>query len=96
MSDEAMETPLEELMESDLKHYDEASSAIFTWHSGIPTAIRYYAIDRPKLEKENATHIMMRDVIKEELKKVMEENNALKGRLAKCLDLFDPHGLLGL
>jgi hypothetical protein len=96
MSDEAMETPLEELMESDLKHYDELSSAACVWHSGIPTAIRYYAIDRPKLEKENSTHIMMRDVIKEELKKVMEENNSLTESLAKYKDLFDPHNLLDL
>ena len=46
------ETPLEELMESDLKHYEEASSAVHTWHSGIPDAIRFYYKDRIALQKE--------------------------------------------
>jgi chorismate mutase len=49
-----------------------------------------------ELKKENSTHIMMRDVIKEELKKVMEENNSLTESLAKYKDLFDPHNLLDL
>ena len=119
-----METPLEELMQRDLEHYEEASTAIMHYSSGIPTAIRHYAIDRPKQEEkfkalakisdkqeeqiaeleakvkhlaeDNAVHLMMRDVIKEELKKVMVEDNTLKERLEKYRELFDPHNLLGI
>ena len=38
----AYQTPLEDLRESDLKHYNEASTAIHHWSSGVPTAINFY------------------------------------------------------
>lgn len=35
-------TPLEDLRESDLKHYEEASTSIHHWSSNIPRAINFY------------------------------------------------------
>lgn len=52
MKEKANVTPLEELMESDLKHYEEASSAVHEWHSGIPQAIRFYHQDRIALQQQ--------------------------------------------
>lgn len=37
-----MKTPLEDLRKSDLEHYEEASSSIHHWSSGIPRAINFY------------------------------------------------------
>jgi len=36
------QTPKEDLMNDALKHYEEASTAIHHWKSGIPQAIRHY------------------------------------------------------
>jgi hypothetical protein len=53
MDDEqAMETPLEELMNSDLEHYQKAATTMKEWHSGIPDAIRFYHTEKPILEEE--------------------------------------------
>jgi len=35
-------TPLEDLRNSDLKHYEEASTKIHHWSSGVPRAINFY------------------------------------------------------
>jgi hypothetical protein len=35
-------TPLEDLRNSDLEHYEEASTKIHHWSSGIPRAINFY------------------------------------------------------
>lgn len=39
---EAQQTPLEELRQSDLKHYDELSTKCNHWSSGLPRAINFY------------------------------------------------------
>jgi len=39
---EANQTPLEELRQSDLKHYDELSTKCNRWSSGLPRAINFY------------------------------------------------------
>ena len=36
------QTSPQDLMQSDLKHYDEAASSINCWHSNIPKAIKAY------------------------------------------------------
>jgi hypothetical protein len=39
---ETVQTPLEELRQSDLKHYDELSTQCHHWSSGVPRAINFY------------------------------------------------------
>ena len=39
---EPKQTPLEELRQSDLKHYDELSTEFHHWSSGVPRAINFY------------------------------------------------------
>ena len=36
------QTPLEELKQSDLKHYDELSTKSHIWANSIPRAINFY------------------------------------------------------
>jgi len=38
----ACQTPLEDLRNMHLKHYDEASTAIHHWSNGVPKAINFY------------------------------------------------------
>ena len=38
----AVQTPLEELRQSDLKHYDKLSTECHHWSSGVPRAINFY------------------------------------------------------
>ena len=40
--EQAYKTPLEDLRNSDLIHYEEASTKIHCWSSGIPRAINFY------------------------------------------------------
>ena len=106
MSDEAMETPDSEMMESDLRHYEDVSSQACHWSSGVPHAIRFYWENKgaiaeleakvTHLAKENAMHIERRGMVKESVKQVMDENSILHERIAKYKDLFDPHNLLGI
>jgi len=42
MEERACQTPLEDLRKDALKHYDEASTKIHCWQSGIPNAINFY------------------------------------------------------
>jgi hypothetical protein len=42
MEERACQTPLEDLRKDALKHYDEASTKIHCWQSGIPIAINFY------------------------------------------------------
>jgi len=42
MENRACQTPLEDLRERDLKHYDDASTSIHHWSSGVPRAINFY------------------------------------------------------
>jgi hypothetical protein len=35
-------TPLEDIRQSDLKHYDELSTKYHHWSSGVPRAINFY------------------------------------------------------
>lgn len=39
---ETAQTSLEELRQSDLKHYDELSTKFHHWVSGVPRAINFY------------------------------------------------------
>ena len=38
----AFKTPLEDLRQDNLKHYEEASTKIHHWSSGVPRAINFY------------------------------------------------------
>lgn len=38
----AAQTPLKDLRQSALRHYDEISTAAHVWHSVIPKAINFY------------------------------------------------------
>jgi len=40
--DRTYQTPLEDLRHDALNHYDEASSKLHHWQSGIPIAINFY------------------------------------------------------
>lgn len=80
--DQSCETPLEELMEADLKHYEEASSAVHTWSNQIPQAIRFWYMEKPKMEAKYKALAKISD---------MQEKH-----IAKMKDLFDPHNLMGL
>jgi len=51
MEERACQTPKEDLMNSALDHYDEASTAIHYWSSDIPKAIRHYYMCDQKLNK---------------------------------------------
>lgn len=51
MEHQACETPREDLMNSALEHYEEASSSIHHWQSDIPKAIRHYYLGDQKLNK---------------------------------------------
>lgn len=44
----AKQTPKKDLMESALKHYEEAATAIHHWNSSIPDAIREYFSEKPQ------------------------------------------------
>ena len=52
MEQQACQTPKEDLMNSALNHYEEASTAIHHWNSDIPKAIRHYYIGDQKLNKK--------------------------------------------
>lgn len=65
-------TPVEDLCASALKHYDEVSSAAHHWHSVIPQAIRYWYLERPKLERENAELKKERDEARANYKFMVE------------------------
>ena len=51
--EQSCETPLDDLMESDLKHYEEASSAIHCWSNQIPQAINFWYKGKLELEIQN-------------------------------------------
>jgi hypothetical protein len=40
--DRTIQTPLNDLRQRDLEHYNEASTKLYFWKSGIPTAINFY------------------------------------------------------
>jgi len=40
--DRTCQTPLEDLRQDALKHYDEASTKLHCWQNGIPRAINFY------------------------------------------------------
>lgn len=46
------EATVEELCESALKHYDDLSTRCSHWHNQVPQAIRYWYLERPKVERE--------------------------------------------
>jgi len=52
MEHQAYQTPKEDLMNSALEHYEEASNAIHHWNSDIPKAIRHYYTGDQKLNKK--------------------------------------------
>ena len=39
---QAYQTPIEDLRKGDLNHYEEASSSIHCWRSGVPKSINFY------------------------------------------------------
>ena len=39
---ETNQTPLEDLRQSDLKHYDKLSTECYHWSSSLPKAINFY------------------------------------------------------
>jgi hypothetical protein len=41
-TEQPMQTPLSDLEQSALEHYEEASNAIHHWSSDIPKAIKFY------------------------------------------------------
>jgi len=52
MEHQVYQTPKEDLMNSALNHYEEASTSIHHWNSDIPKAIRHYYICDQKLNKK--------------------------------------------
>ncbi len=40
--EQAYQTPIADLRNSDLNHYEEASSSIHHWSSGVPKAINFH------------------------------------------------------
>ena len=50
--DQACETPVVDLCASALQHYDEVSSAAHHWSNAIPKAIRYWYLERPKVDAD--------------------------------------------
>ena len=53
MDNNTAEATLDDLMKSDLAHYEEISTKACHWSSGVPRAIKFYYQERPKLEQEN-------------------------------------------
>jgi len=51
MEHQAYQTPKEDLMNSALKHYEEACTSIHHWNSDIPKAIRHYYMGDQKINK---------------------------------------------
>lgn len=42
MEERAYQTPLEDLRKDALSHYEDASTKVHRWQSGIPNAINFY------------------------------------------------------
>ena len=45
---------IEELCASALAHYDDISVKACHWHSQVPQAIKFWYLEKPKLERELA------------------------------------------
>ena len=107
--DQAMETPQEELMESDLNHYEHLSKEVGSWTNSIPRAIKFYYEGKPKLEATIADyHEKMCDILDNHIEPevrgearqffdiVKDQLAKDKERIAKMKELFDPFNLLEL
>ena len=49
------ETPISDLCEGALRHYEKLAEKAYEWNNQIPQAIRFWYLRKPELERELAT-----------------------------------------
>lgn len=99
MTDQAAETPFEELRESAIRHYNEASSAVGCFDSFVMSAIRAYNPSQERvLWETNYFEIQMTTRLRNLMRMMRgwhNRNNAEKigSTLRDIVSVFDPQDL---
>ena len=74
----------EELCASALAHYDDISTKACHWHNQIPQAIRFWYLDKPRIEAELSAAQSALAEKERELEQIMKVKLPIGGQCATC------------